>query len=70
LRRWLGKECGGWLYTAVVEDFRNHAEYGARPFAFMRAAVAASLQWRNRRGRLLAIPDESKFGTADAGAAA
>lgn len=54
-RQWLAGECGGWLYTAVEEDIREHATSGA-PFSVMRLAVGMAWQWRTPRGKLLPVP--------------
>lgn len=52
---WLGKECGGWLYTRVLEDFEEHARDYRRP-DLARIAVSARRRWRRFRPERFAFP--------------
>lgn len=54
LRDWLGKECSGWVYTAVVEDFTEHCEF--RGLAFRRLAHRADHFWQRNDGALWPVP--------------
>lgn len=52
---WLGAECGGWLYTRVLEDFQGHArDYRRSDLA--RIAVAARRRWKRFRPERFAFP--------------
>ena len=54
LRQWVQHNCGGFLFHAVLEDFREHAaEY--RVMSWWKLSVMASNDWR-RRGKLVAVP--------------
>lgn len=55
-RDWLGDECGGWLFSSVEEDIREHAHSGKYPIDVIRIAVGMAWKWRAPSGRLLPIP--------------
>lgn len=52
---WLAKNCGGYLYHAIIEDIGNHAEGN---ISMLRIVVGARRKWRSFAdpGRLLPIP--------------
>lgn len=54
--QWLSINCGGYMFEAILEDFREHAsEY--RRMDIARIAVMARNKWRSpRRGVLLPVP--------------
>lgn len=56
VRKWLCNTCGGWAYTYIEEDLRQHIErqgavreYG---ISVARMAVGMARQWRAPSGRL------------------
>jgi hypothetical protein len=53
-RDWLQGECGGWVYGAVEEDVREHAQSGY-PWAVKRLAVGMQRMWSGKRG-LMPLP--------------
>lgn len=58
LATWLGRQCRGFLYNAVVQDFVEHwDEYSDLHALDMgRCVVGAKQKWRRRDGTLLPIP--------------
>jgi len=56
VRQWLLDECGGWCYTAIEDDIREHACSGDYRAPVLRLAVGMAWQWRTPRGRLLPVP--------------
>lgn len=60
VRGWLQDECGGWVYTGVEEDIREHAESGHYGFGVGRLAVGIRLNWRRKDGRLMPLPHMPK----------
>lgn len=62
VRGWLEDECGGWLYTAIEEDARQHVfdNRGYYGIDLYRAVVGMAWQWRTRSGRLLPVPTPIK----------
>lgn len=58
LLRWLGRECGSYVYGEVVSDVREHVEeYGVREYGFglARLVVLAGKKW-TRAGSLTEVP--------------
>lgn len=56
-RNWLRGECGGWVYTAVEEDVREHCHSGHRyAYGVYRLAVGMRQKWTRRNGSLMSIP--------------
>jgi hypothetical protein len=52
---WLNQNCGGYLYHAIHEDFREHADGN---LAMLRIVVGAGRRWRSFAdpARLLPVP--------------
>lgn len=59
IANWLRRNCNGFIYSAMVEDFGNHAEGG---IDMLRLVVGARRQWRsfNDRNVLLPLPRDPK----------
>lgn len=55
VREWLLRECGGFIYEAVEEDIREHAE-SHRDFALYRFVAGIRREWTRADGRLYALP--------------
>lgn len=55
-RSWLADECGGWVYTEVAGDIREHAEDGYGPEALREMSRAIFRKWRSTDGTLMPIP--------------
>ncbi len=56
VRQWLSDECGGWLYGALEEDIREHAEDSHYGFGVLRLAAGMGREWTRKDGRLWPIP--------------
>ena len=52
---WLLRNCNGFMYTAMVDDFRNHAE---GTVSMLRLVVGARRKWRrfSDPSRLMPVP--------------
>jgi ribosomal protein S14 len=51
---WLSESCNGYLHTAVIEDFREHAE---GKIGYLRAVVGARRKWSRFDGTgLMPVP--------------
>jgi len=57
VRQWLYEECGGWLYSGIKADIREHATSGDYPMPVLRLAVGMMWGWRTRLGRTLPVPN-------------
>lgn len=55
-RDWLAKECGGWLYSGVYEDIREHVSEGCYGLPVARLAAGMRRRWRLRDQKLMPIP--------------
>lgn len=56
-RGWLAENCGGWVYTQVLEEIEEHAEeYPKIAFGLNRIIVGAKRKWQSFGGGLMAIP--------------
>jgi hypothetical protein len=57
LSDWLVRNCNGYLYGAIIDDFQHHAE-GSLPM--LRIVVGARRRWRSfqDQARLLPIPTD------------
>jgi hypothetical protein len=55
VRDWLFDECGGWVWTAIREDIREHA-YDGYPMDVIRLAVGMGWKWRTPSGKLMPVP--------------
>lgn len=55
---WLSKQCGGWVYTQVEEELREHwdedTSYRTRELAHL--IWGMDRFWRTRRGALMPVP--------------
>lgn len=56
VRDWLAKQCGGWVYTCVEEDAREHVFQGDGGWPLARAVVAMSKKWELKDGTLRPVP--------------
>lgn len=56
IRNWLKKQCGGWVYHNVAEDFLEHAGEQVWPYAIKRAMVGLKNRWATRKGELMRVP--------------
>ncbi len=58
VREWLLGECGGFIYSSVKEDARNHVvdNPGCYDAKLYRAVVGMKWKWRAKSGRLLPVP--------------
>jgi hypothetical protein len=58
VRDWLYKECGGFLYEGVFEDFWQHADEEGEYYGWdvKRAAIAMKNKWARRDGSLRPLP--------------
>jgi hypothetical protein len=59
-RDWLARECGGWIYSGVAEDIREHVTSGYYGMAVARMAVGMSWKWRGKNGELFPVPSLPK----------
>lgn len=55
-RRWLLKNCSGFIYGDIKEDIREHCGEGYGGFWLGRIAVGMSWKWRRKNGSLLPVP--------------
>jgi hypothetical protein len=55
VRHWLSGECGGWVYGAIEEDIREHAE-GGYGLPVIKLAVGMRRNWTTRKGALMTVP--------------
>lgn len=58
VRDWLSAECGGWVYTMVEEDIREHADYHGLRVKLL--AVGMARNWRRKDGRMWPLPKMPK----------
>jgi hypothetical protein len=58
VREWLLGECGGFIYSSVEEDARDHVvdNPGCYDAKLYRAVVGMKWKWRAKSGRLLPVP--------------
>lgn len=54
-RLWLNRECGGWVFGAVLEDIIEHAGDYKR-IDIYRIAAGMRRRWRDRHGALVPTP--------------
>lgn len=56
-RAWLLANCGGWVYTQILEEVREHAEeYPAIALGLYKLAIGGERKWQRKRGGLMALP--------------
>jgi hypothetical protein len=67
-RRWLIRECNGWLYSGVYEDLFEHWNYeGIRTGELLRLIVGMRRKWQRFDGAgLLAVPEVAERAVPDA----
>lgn len=56
VRHWLNFECGGFIYSQIEDDIREHATEGYG-LPVIRLAVGMRRFWTTRKGALMAIPE-------------
>lgn len=56
VRDWLISECGGFIYSGVLEDIAEHASESGYGFGVTRLAVGIENKWKRKDGRLFPIP--------------
>ena len=65
-RDWLQRECGGFVYTEIEEELREHwheaPSYHTRELA--RLIYGMKHQWRTRKGGLMSRPAQTVSGDA------
>jgi hypothetical protein len=55
-RAWLLKNCGGFIYTEIMDEVREHAEeYPKLAMPLLRLCAAARRKWQGRNG-LMPLP--------------
>lgn len=52
---WLEEECGGFLYSSVLEDILDHIDEGYEGLDGIRDGMRA--KWRDANGELLPVPE-------------
>lgn len=56
-QEWLLKNCGGWIYTQVLEEIREHAEeYPKIALGLYKISFGGSRKWQRKRGGLMPLP--------------
>lgn len=56
IRQWLNDECGGFVYTMLAEDIRDHASEGTYGFGVLRLAAGIKRHWARKDGRMWPMP--------------
>lgn len=64
-RDWLRAECGGFVWSGVEEDIREHLGYGYG-MGLARVSVAMRNKWARRDGALRPVPSPLNFAKASA----
>jgi hypothetical protein len=57
-RGWLMSECGGWIYTEVLDELREHWEEDTiyRAPSLGRLIIGMRRKWQQRDGSLMPVP--------------
>lgn len=56
-REWLRVNCGGWIYSDVIDEIREHAEeYHKIALPLLRLVVGAKRKWRSFAGGVSKLP--------------
>lgn len=55
-RGWLQAECGGWIYSGIEEDLREHVCEGGYGMSLARLSVAMKNNWKRLDGSLRPVP--------------
>lgn len=62
VREWLLRECGGFVYEAIAEDIREHAEEDLYGVDVKMMAVGITRRWQRRSGGLWRLPGAKNSG--------
>lgn len=57
-RKWLHKNCGGWIYNGVIQEILDHSvEYPALADPLKLIVTGAQQKWQSIGGALMPVPD-------------
>lgn len=59
IRKWLEKQCGGWMYDAILEDFHEH-QYESPSYKILKAIAIVKRKWKYK-GNLVSTEYLSKL---------
>lgn len=56
-RKWLLRECSGWVYEQVIEEIQEHAEeYPKIALGLRKIMIGAKRKWQRKQGGLMPLP--------------